>query len=63
VQAWARKQRDTRAQYERVGWVVHQLVDVDRSVTAKALAEALGLKKSALYELRDVGRRSVALAA
>jgi hypothetical protein len=63
VQAWARKRRDTRLQYERVGSMVRQLMDVDRSVTAQALAEALGLKKTALYELRDVGRRSVALAA
>jgi hypothetical protein len=63
IRWWARKRKDTREHYVRVGEIVHRLIDIDRSATAKAVAEALGLKKSALYELREVGRNSVAIAA
>jgi hypothetical protein len=63
IRRWSRKRKDTREHYVRIGEIVHRLMDIDRSATANAVAEALELKKSALYELRDVGRNRVANAA
>ena len=63
IRRWARKRGDTRRHYDHVGWVVHRLMDIDRSATANALAEALELKKTALYKLRRAGRHAAALAA
>lgn len=63
VWQWCRKSRANREGYGRAAVAVYQLLLVDRSVTPNALAAVLDLKKTAIYDLRNEGKRLSGLAA